>query len=77
VAHQTSTRALNLLRALAPLLERAERPAMIRFDRVTQRVHPVLAGMVGRGLLLQATRFTAVGVVNNLVDFCVFLFAIT
>jgi putative flippase GtrA len=72
-----STRPLSLLGVLGAVLERAKRPAMICLDRVTRRVRPVLAGMFGRGLLLQAARFAAVGVVNNLVDFCVFLFAIT
>lgn len=50
---------------------------MMDFDRLTRRVRPVLAGKAVRALVFQAARFAAVGVINTLVDFCVFLFAIT
>jgi len=50
---------------------------MTLIDRLTRRADIVLAVMWNRAFVLQAARFAAVGVVNTLVDFGVFLFAFT
>jgi putative flippase GtrA len=48
---------------------------MLVTDRWRRLGRVVLATLWSRALILQAMRFAAVGVVNTLVDFCVFLIA--